>query len=50
MTMKNINPIERRYRKETIIKPTRVSATFLYIKEQENQKSDFLSSSFLIKV
>ena len=37
MIMKNVKPIKRRYRKEIIIKSTRVSGTFLYIKEQENQ-------------
>ena len=32
------------------MKLKRESATFLYIKEQENQKSDFLSFYYLIKV
>ena len=35
---------------KAIIKLRRISATFLYIKEQENQRSDFLSSSFHTKV
>ena len=53
ITIKKIKPVkvfQRRYRKETIIKLKRVSATFLYIKEHENQNSNFLCSYFLIKV